>query len=464
MLKKIPVVFSTDENYAFYTCVAITSMAKNAACDTEYDVYILVNDKFPKQSIFDKISSRFPNIKIQLLRVDSGIFENVVINSKHVSKATFYRLMISRLIDADQCIYLDSDVIVTEDLWALYSTDLDGYYIAGCRDTWLDMLSEEEYEERRKSIRIHSMEEYINAGVLLMNLRKIRESGFDETLLQHLNADYPHEDQDILNVCCLGKIKRLPAKWNVFTIFLGKTEEMRAKGISEEDIQAFLQRRGIIHYATPNLRPWEHFFCWASQEWWDVASEWREESFYQVLIEKVRGRDDERPWTDDVKKCRKYQKIIIFGFTVYGKEVCDLLLNSGFREKILFCDNDLHKQGQVYKGIKTISLEAAKKITEAIFINSSQRRCAEVRKMLLDSGIRKEDMIGYTRRKREYYLYLDSRHYLDELKDIFLREYGAGLGCYVKDLEEMKKALLNKSAWQGWYNKYYLEDWILKGE
>ena len=69
MLKKIPVVFATDENYAFYTCAAITSMAKSADCDTEYDVYILVNDTFPKQSILNKISSRFPNIKLKLLSV-----------------------------------------------------------------------------------------------------------------------------------------------------------------------------------------------------------------------------------------------------------------------------------------------------------------------------------------------------------------------------------------------------------
>ena len=56
MLKKIPVVFATDENYAFYTCVAITSLAMSAGCDTEYDVYILVNDNFPKQIILNKIS------------------------------------------------------------------------------------------------------------------------------------------------------------------------------------------------------------------------------------------------------------------------------------------------------------------------------------------------------------------------------------------------------------------------
>jgi len=432
MLKKIPVVFATDENYAFYTCVAITSMAKSAGCDTEYDVYILVNDIFPKQSILDRLPSRFSNIKIQLLRVDSGMFQNVVINSKHVSRATFYRLMISDLIDADQCLYLDSDVIVTEDLWPLFSTNLDGYYIAGCRDIWMDMLSEEKLEEMRRSIGIPTMEEYINAGVLLMNLREIRESGLDRVLMQHLNADYPHEDQDILNVCCLGKIKRLPAKWNVFTIFLGKIKEMREKGINETVIQALLRKKGILHYATPKLRPWKHFFCWASQEWWEIASEWKEENFYCELKEEAKNSANERHWTDDLEKCRSYQKIVIFGFTFYGKEACDRLLNHGFQGKLVFCDNDLRKQEMTYKGMETLSLEKAKKIPKALFINSSQRRFAEVKKMLLDSGIQEEDTIPYivNRRNRDYYQTLDSRYYLYELKDIFLMECGAVENVY----------------------------------
>ena len=227
---------------------------------------------------------------------------------------------------------------------------------------------------------------------------------------------------------------------------------------------AFLAKKGIIHYATPNLRPWEHFFCWASQEWWETASEWKEESLYQDLKEKVQKRDDERPREDDIKKCQGYQRIIIFGFTHYGKEVCDGLLKHDFQGKLVFCDNDLCKQEKTYKGIETISLEAAKRIPGALFFSSSQRRSAEVKQMLLDAGIREEDILCYRRRKREYYLYLDSRYYLDELKDIFLWEYGPDMGCYVEDLQEMRQKLSDKAVWQDWYEKYYLEDWILKGE
>lgn len=463
MLSRIPVVFATDKNYMFYTCVAITSLANSAGPNTGYDVFILTSDEFTERSILDLIPQRYPNIQVNLIRVPSNRFQNVVINNKHISKATFYRLIIAEFVQVDKCIYLDSDVLVTEDLDALFSVDLSDHYIAGCRDIWMDMLSEEKYEEMRDSIGISSMEDYINAGVLLINLRKIREEHFDQVLVQYLDRDYPHEDQDILNVCCLGRIKRLPAKWNLFTIFMGKIDEMRAKGIDETIIQAFKERSGIIHYATPNIRPWEHFFYWANQQWWETASDWKDEDHYQELRKKVYQAEAPDHWRYYLEKCEQYQRIVIFGFTVYGREVCDQLLNNGLQERLLFCDNDPKKVGLSHKKVRTIFFDAVKK-EGTLFINSSQRRSVEVTKLLLDSGVERDDIICYKRKRREYYIYLDNLYYLDELRDIFSREYGEDQARSVEDLQVMKRKLLNDTRYQDLYGKYYLRDWLLKGE
>ena len=53
---KIPVVFATDKNYLFFTCVAITSMAKNAKSDTFYQVYILADQEFTdEEKLLEKL-------------------------------------------------------------------------------------------------------------------------------------------------------------------------------------------------------------------------------------------------------------------------------------------------------------------------------------------------------------------------------------------------------------------------
>lgn len=459
----IPIVFATDENYIFYTCVAITSLARSAAVGTEYKIYVLVGKELPNQSLLSSADEKYSNISIHIIWVNTEIFQNVIVNNSHVTKATFYRLVLSNLINEDKCIYLDSDIIITEDLQVLFAVDLEKYYIAGCRDIWIDMMSEEECEERRKCTQIPSMREYVNAGVLVMNLQKMREDGLDKVFLQHLNKDYLFEDQDIINVCCYGKIKHLSAKWNIYTLFLGSLNAMRANGISEDVLQDFSARKGIIHYATPFIRPWEHFRYWANREWWKAASEWKKEHCYQELEEKIRKREEPEHWIYYLKKCEEHQKVIVFGFTRYGREVCDWLLNNGVREKLLFCDNNPEKWKMEYEGIRVFPLEYIEK-EGALFINSSQRRSAEVERILLEADVKKEDIICYTRRDREYYQYLDTSYYLEELKDIFLRECGTDLKGFEEKLSVMKKALCERTEYQGWREKYFMKDWILKEE
>ncbi len=226
----IPVVFSTDENYLFYTVIAITSMAEHAGRDTFYRIYLLVSGKLEKgHPLLTQLQERYGNIGIHLLPVDEDAFGGVHINNPHVTKATFYRLLLSELLRDDICIYLDSDVIVNTDLQQLFRTQLGDAYIGGVRDLWIDFLPDADRERRRERSRIPSMDQYVNAGVLLFNLKNLRRDHMAERFRAHMEIDYPYEDQDILNVCCYDRIVHLPARWNLFTLFMGRLGEMEKK-------------------------------------------------------------------------------------------------------------------------------------------------------------------------------------------------------------------------------------------
>lgn len=460
---RIPIVFATDENYIFYTVVAISSLAKSAAEETRYEIYILVGEGFPENTLLNEADRRYANVEIHIVRVNAALFQNVIINNGHVTKATFYRLALCDLIDVEKCIYLDSDIIVTDDLKELFQTDLTGYYIAGCRDIWIDTLSDKARENRRKRTGIPSMQEYVNAGVIVMNLQKMKEDGLERKFMQCLKTDYPFEDQDILNVCCYGKICHLSARWNMFTFFRGKLKEMRNMGISEKNLCEFKEGRGIIHYATPFIRPWEHLHCWMNQEWWETAAEWEEKSDYQKLLKKVQEIESKEHWCCYLKKCKNYEKIILFGFTAYGKRLCDWLLNAGLQEKLIFCDNNPKKYQMQYRGVYVFPLREID-WARALFINASQRRSAEVTQLLFDAGVKQNDILCYIERQPDFYQYLDSRCYLDELKDIFLRERGESLEGFCDDLQQMKKILSIEPSYKSWREYYYMDEWILKGE
>lgn len=458
---RIPVVFATDSNYIFYTCIAITSLAESSRENTFYDIYIMVKENSVSlEDWIERLHLKYQNIHVQILIVNTQKLANAEICNSHVTKATFYRLLLGSMLQEEKCIYLDADIIVTEDLSELFQTDIREYYLAGCRDIWIDMMTEKEREDRRQKTQIPSMEHYINAGVLLINLDLIRREGIEKIFLSHLGKKYAYEDQDILNVCCYKKIKHLPQKWNLFTLFMGQITELRKKGICEQTVQMFIKKSGIIHYATPFIRPWERFFCWANREWWQIASIWMETDEYKSVIEKVEKLEEQNEWKYYIERCRGYKTIMIFGYTKYSKEVCDWICKLG-DYSLYFCDNNTEKQGESYHNIKVISLQnAVKNRDRVLFLIVSQNRKEEMKKLLLAEGIQERDIVCYQTKTREYYLYLDKRYYQKEIEDIFYKEY------IDKNREEtpsqFEKMQAEISEDMGWTERYYLKDWLLK--
>ncbi len=371
---EIPVVFATDENYLFYTAVAITSMAENAKRDTFYKIYILVCGALEKgHRLLMGLQEKYANIEICLLPVKSDEFQYIHINNAHVTKATFYRLLLSELLLVEKCLYLDSDIIVNTDLQELYLTEMGEAYIAGVRDLWIDLMEEEKREERRKKTNIPSLKQYVNAGVLLFNLEKLRRDHLTERFRAHMMIDYPYEDQDIVNVCCYGHIHRLPAKWNLFTLFMGQLNELKQKGIDKDSIRYMKERRGIIHYATP-------------------------------LEKRVRQRDIGYSEARTAIYCTAYDKVYIWGFTAFGRSVMTALLERGTENIAGFIDHDEDKQKFTYCGKAVSAFEISNyEPGKCAVIIASQKRGEEIRKMLIGEGVLEEDIVCFVQKSPYYY-------------------------------------------------------------
>ncbi len=402
---EIPVVFATDENYLFYTAVAITSMAENAKRDTFYKIYILVCGALEKgHRLLMGLQEKYANIEICLLPVKSDEFQYIHINNAHVTKATFYRLLLSELLLVEKCLYLDSDIIVNTDLQELYLTEMGEAYIAGVRDLWIDLMEEEKREERRKKTNIPSLKQYVNAGVLLFNLEKLRRDHLTERFRAHMMIDYPYEDQDIVNVCCYGHIHRLPAKWNLFTLFMGQLNELKQKGIDKDSIRYMKERRGIIHYATPYIRPWESqcFIC--NDIWWKYAEIWKSTPEFQTLEKRVRQRDIGYSEARTAIYCTAYDKVYIWGFTAFGRSVMTALLERGTENIAGFIDHDEDKQKFTYCGKAVSAFEISNyEPGKCAVIIASQKRGEEIRKMLIGEGVLEEDIVCFVQKSPYYY-------------------------------------------------------------
>ena len=90
----------------------------------------------------------------------------------------YFRLLLPELLpeDVDRILYLDSDIIINQNLGTFYGTDFEGNMLIGCRDlALLNLTVEQCLEKRSERLRpLFEEKRYINSGVLLLSIRELR--------------------------------------------------------------------------------------------------------------------------------------------------------------------------------------------------------------------------------------------------------------------------------------------------
>jgi lipopolysaccharide biosynthesis glycosyltransferase len=198
-------VHDNDGNYIKHVAVTMTSIF----CNTSSDVTVhIIHDNtltaVNKEGLNGLVSQY--NQYLEYHVVNQSYFEEVSLKLKHASLkqsfsiGTLFRLKITEILSVDKVLYLDSDIVVNTDIQSLWSINVDEYYIAAVKDM---KATRNKFANKRhfKKMKL-STEQYFNAGVILFNLKKIREnmdlfSKSIEFLIQH-SKDAIFFDQDSL--------------------------------------------------------------------------------------------------------------------------------------------------------------------------------------------------------------------------------------------------------------------------
>ena len=168
------------------------------------------------------------------------------------------RLILDHLLpeSIDRILYIDGDTVILRSLSALWNTDLKGNVLGGC-------IEATQSKKRRISLKMES-DPYINAGVLLIDLKKWRS---EQTGLQILNYYAANNgklfanDQDAINGTLRQKITFLPPKYNFYNIYWFYPYRYLKKlmrGAYYYDLNTYedsLSSPAIIHYLGEE-RPW----------------------------------------------------------------------------------------------------------------------------------------------------------------------------------------------------------------
>lgn len=285
--KVIPIFFTINESYAPFNAVAVKSLIENASKDYKYKIIIIYED-VTKESINKIKSLETENAKIEFvsmkdeLKLITNRDENKL-RCDYFTLTIYFRIFIADMFpEFDKGIYIDSDIVVPGDISELYNVELGNNLIGACMDASVQEVPElVNYIENADGIPV---KQYINSGVLLLNLKLLREKEFSKKFLKLLDTyhfDSIAPDQDYINVMCNGKIHYLDGSWDV----------MPARNKPE------LKNPKLIHY---NLfdKPWCYDNIQYEEYFWNYA---KKTSFYEPILEFKKNYSDDKKNSD--KKC-----------------------------------------------------------------------------------------------------------------------------------------------------------------
>lgn len=261
----VPVFMAVDDGYIPFLGVALKSVIENSSKENKYEIKILYTKVSEENK--NKIKAyETENVSIEFVDLSSKLheIEDKLYTRNYFSNTTYFRLFIPELYpEYDKAVYIDSDTVTLADIADLYNTDMGDNLIAGIPDGVVQAIPVfQEYVE--KVVGVIDYNNYFNAGIIVMNLKALREYKFQEKFLYMLEKIKFEvaQDQDYMNRLCKGRVKLLGFEWN----------RMPAMGKREGTIN-------LVHYNL-GCKPWYFDDVLYQEYFWKYA---KETEFYDEI-------------------------------------------------------------------------------------------------------------------------------------------------------------------------------------
>ena len=186
-------VFSCNDTFVPYLAIAIESLVYHSSAEHHYDVVVLhsslsdTNIEKLKSIQFGKsnISIRFFFMEDLISSVGSELFPV----EGYVPRETYNKCFLLEIFEGyDRCLYLDSDILICDDVAKLYYSDMQGKSLSASRN--VANINAAYLNKDVKGVRfrdylkdvlcIDDYEEYFQAGVVLLDFNRLK----DEQLLE----------------------------------------------------------------------------------------------------------------------------------------------------------------------------------------------------------------------------------------------------------------------------------------
>lgn len=243
-MNSINILMSINKKFLEYSEEMIFSILYYSS--EKINLYLMYQEKELKQEDLENISKfvlKTGKGKVIPIKIDAKILTGAPITD---NEGSFFGIeAYSRLFcafklpkDVEKILYLDVDMICTGDIKELYTIPFEG-------KTWIAVQDKGIKETDLRRLNLPVGYKYINSGMLLVNIEKLRKNYTAEKIAELILKNreiliYP--DQDFINKFFVGDIKLIDRKYNLL-----------AKDIRYEELE---EKPLIIHYAG-SVKPWD---------------------------------------------------------------------------------------------------------------------------------------------------------------------------------------------------------------
>ena len=261
-----PIFYTISADFVPYAAVALQSLVTFARPGDHYQVIFLHEDltSVDQTALGDLATSQ---VAVAFYQLDPTVLAGIAnrpenfLRADFYTPAIFYRLFIADLFPQyDRALYVDADSVWAADPAPLVNHPLNGQLIAAAPD--LSVAHVEPMQEYIRGAIGVPGGDYINSGVLVLNLKRLRDEGFSQHFLklaQSYHFDCIAPDQDYLNAICHGQIEYLKEEFNA----MPKDPAYASEAVAHPT---------LIHY---NLfyKPWHFGTVMYGEQFWQIASE-----------------------------------------------------------------------------------------------------------------------------------------------------------------------------------------------
>jgi lipopolysaccharide biosynthesis glycosyltransferase len=204
------------------------------------------------------LAEAFPGVPVTQLPCDHVEYGPISRMIDHITLSTMDRLLLPELLaDLERITYVDVDALVLGDVVELAATDLSGGPVAARASFYpaflywwkaAQLLPPGRADELRRRMTQHSPAgAALNAGILVLDLHRMRQEGFTEQALA-MAERYGLNDQDVLMAYTHGRRVPLDRRWNAWPLMERCDDPM------------------IIHYVGA-AKPWDPLLTPEQHRW-----------------------------------------------------------------------------------------------------------------------------------------------------------------------------------------------------